>query len=396
VYKPTQPPVRPVPIEINEIWELASLNNTRHEFELPYYIVLKDTASIVPKVIDACLEHRSNLLIESPGEGKFEVIAKDGSDLVLQSIADALKLREASFKPRTSILKYISDSDGTELFHLHKIYSFNRFIYESAQSILCNAIEELDEIRILEEEVIRLSIILEKEEHKRISDPLEEHFFLDVLTKIINDFYGYIGCLKVGAEGSSYHQMRGALESFIVFMYGIGNESKSKVDTRLKQYREHQDVLRYIHYIDSQKNNDFCTVSAQQFEELKLKVSDWEKLWKIKAPKQKITDIRHWHYSSSIQTLFESVAKNNKYDHSLSYSHLCHGVHVSSVTQKITNGRKMVGFSKRSNGSFDMKNVRRNAMFMIMIFGQLTTELHKRYEVTLSEGLIHSILNSGV
>ena len=261
-------------------------------------------------------------------------------------------------------------------------FSFSNYIndYPKALDIIIQCLSQTS-LPKFEELTIRLMHALESKQLKPPDEESEE-FFNTMMCKLVNECLGFIGCLKAGADLAAYHHTRAIWELYAGLNYALGNEKKKS--KRLRRFNAFHGLQQYNHYIEraqqlqtkgitQEEFYNTCHVSSESFERLKQSVPEWSKLWEVKP--EDLSTIKHWHGKVSIEAMFGMLKEDSNAWNM--YGFFCHGTHLSPSARRMTNGLRLIGFPRLSNGTFDVRPIENLIGNMILALQQVMLFLFK-------------------
>jgi predicted nucleotidyltransferase len=251
-------------------------------------------------------------------------------------------------------------------------------------------------LRDLEVLTIRLMHALES---NLLKSPDEESkdFFVTVMSKLVNECIGFIGCLQAGADSATFHHSRAAWELYAALNYALGDERQRF--KRVRRFNEFHSLQKYNHYnermdklrsssITQEQFDRTCHVSSEAFEILKKKVPDWCRIWKVR--REELVGIHHWHGRTSIEDMFKSL-KDEPDAWSL-YEFYCHGAHLSPSARGMTDGIRLIGFPRLQNGSVNVQPIENQICNMILVLQRVSLFLSKNTgSPAISEIINHEV-----
>jgi len=244
----------------------------------------------------------------------------------------------------------------------------------------------------LENIALRFSYALE-ENILDLKSGNEQTFLTAVLVKVTNEMFGEIGALRNGALLASYHHARAALELFASLEHVYCTSSKK--GRKLEKFIEYPNVSKYLHFQEWQTylsegkitHEEFlngCNVSENNFQELKSKIPNWQRIWKLQ--KSNPSSILNWHHPASIKGLFESSDKTKSLWET--YEMLCHTTHLSPLGARVTGGHFLIGFP-RNDKDFDNRRINQPIVGTILAAQCITICLQEKVKAGLIEGVLN-------
>ena len=243
----------------------------------------------------------------------------------------------------------------------------------------------------LENIALRFSYALE-ENILDLKSGNEQAFLTAVLVKVTNEMFGEIGALRNGALLASYHHARAVLELFASLEHVYCKPSKK--ERKLGKFIEYPNVSKYVHFQEWQAHlsegkithEEFlngCKVSENNFQELKSKIPDWQRIWKLQESNP--SSILNWHHPASIKGLFESSDETKILWKT--YEMLCHLTHLSPLGERVTGGHFLIGFP-RDGKDFDYRRINQPIDGAILAAQQIAICLQKKVGAGLIEGVL--------
>jgi hypothetical protein len=270
--------------------------------------------------------------------------------------------------------------------YLDYIKSYPAALAEIADCLSRSSVPYLENI------ALRFSYALE-EKVLDLKSGNEQAFLTAVLVKVTNEMFGEIGALRNGALLASYHHARAALELFASLEHVYCNPSKKQ--RKLDKFIQYPNVSKYQHFQEWQTclsegkitHEEFlngCKVSENNFQELKSKMLDWQRIWKLQESNP--SSILNWHHPASIKGLFESSDETKALWET--YEMLCHLTHLSPLGERVTGGHFLIGFP-RDGKDFDYQRINFPIHGAILAAQRITICLQEK----VGAGLIEGVLN---
>lgn len=244
----------------------------------------------------------------------------------------------------------------------------------------------------LENVTLRLSHALE-ENILDLKDGNEKIFLTSVLVKTVNELFATIGSIKYGGLLACYHHSRSIFELLASLEHVYSNPSKRK--RKLEKFIEYQYLARYLHYlswkdrlstgeITKEQFDHGCRVSEEDFRGLLKRISEWQRIWKIKGDDPDLSVIQNWHYPATIEGLFKSSTDSNGvWD---TYELICHATHLSPLGERLTGGHFLMGFP-RNGSDFDYQKINQAIDGAILGAQKVALCLYKKINAGLIQGI---------
>ncbi len=246
-------------------------------------------------------------------------------------------------------------------------------------------------LSILEEIALRFCHALE-EHSLDLKQGKERVFLSDLLTKTTNELFALIGTLRYGAFLSSYHHTRSIFELYAALehVYCV----PSKVARKLEKYVEYKEIAKFLHYRDRKRllstghisEKDFldsCAISEKEFQDLAARVSNWNRIWKLKD--QDPASIKNWHHPAAIENLFRSSESTKPFWQA--YESICHITHLSPLSAGLTEGNLLIGFPRNNNG-YDYKKINFPIVYCILASQAIAAFLQSTVQTGLMDGVL--------
>lgn len=220
----------------------------------------------------------------------------------------------------------------------------------------------------------------------------EREFLCDILVQATNEMFAMIGCLRNGALLPSYHHTRSVLELYASLEHVYC--APAKRERKLEKFVEYPNVSKYLHSHSWQQqlskgeitNDQFiqgCAISQNEFNDLKKRLTKWQRIWKLKDADPDI--VKNWHYPATIRGLFESTAMTN--DFWTTYEIVSHATHLSPLGRRLRGGQYLIGFPADSSG-YDYKMINWPIVYSILASQAIVSCLHETVRAGLIEGVL--------
>lgn len=243
----------------------------------------------------------------------------------------------------------------------------------------------------LEDVALRFTHALE-EKLLDLKEGNEKIFLSALLTKATNEMFATVGALRNGGWLACHHHARAVVETFAALDHVYCTPLKK--ERKLRKFIEYDGLAKYQHYtewkeklekneITQKEFNQDCHVLEEQFEQLKTKIPDWEKIWKIEA--KGLSKINNWHYSASIEGLFQS-SENTRHLWP-TYEMLCHATHISPLAMNMSESHLLIGFPRRGS-QVDFKKLNQPINGTILGAQQIAICLSETVKAGLIEGVL--------
>jgi hypothetical protein len=256
--------------------------------------------------------------------------------------------------------------------------------YPAALAVIEDCLIQTD-LPKLENIALRFSYALDKK-ILDLKSGNEQAFLTAVLVKVTNEMFGEIGALRNGALLASYHHARAVLELFASLEHIYCKSSKK--ERKLEKFIEYPSVSKYLHFLSEEKitHEEFLNgykVSENNFQELKSKILDWQRIWNLSESSP--SGILNWHHPASIKGLFESSAETKSLWRT--YEMLCHVTHLSPLGTCVTRGHFTIGFP-RDDKDFDYRKINEPIVGAILAAQHIAICLQEKVGAGLIEGVL--------
>lgn len=267
-----------------------------------------------------------------------------GEDFFLAEALGRSILRNAKGRtcvPRGSHYKRCGEADMEK--QADEFRKYQQELYPRALENTERMLREATLLPWIELFTLRIMFALEKGEVSLKGGDSAE-FLRTMLSKMVQELLGYLGCLRAASLFGSTHHLRSLLEIEGCVKYLTHSEKRTKA--RLRKFNEYGMLIKYQRYsvfrakVSAGKitEEEYATniivppYLIAQFTEEKLK--EWRKLWSA----EDLSHVVAWHYPAAITNLIE-LDDDPEASHTTLYAQLCHGTHVSPVSNVFGAGR---------------------------------------------------------
>lgn len=241
-------------------------------------------------------------------------------------------------KPTTGIISF--ESYGNEVYQ-NALFKINKLLNEKS---LVPQFERL---------ALKVVYVLE---HKISTFPQDKtgEYIRHALTKMTNEMFSTIGCIRSGSLLGANHHIRGLIELNAALYYVFNPSDIIDTAKRIEKFFEYTSLYRYQHRKKLENELRNQQISQKEFDERNLlhdagyaeftseRVLCWQKLYGVKSV-DKLLKIKHWHHPDPISNLIKRV------NMSRDYAMLCQPTHFSSIGKNLAGGGfKLFGFGEEN------------------------------------------------
>lgn len=197
-------------------------------------------------------------------------------------------------------------------------------------------------------EVDQNKVLLSKDRLHRFSG--------DLLSKMLNEGWGFIGCYERGAYLAAYHHARACIELLAGYHWAVFK--KSKREKKVRRYFEFKELYLYNlfrEYSSSAPEVDLESLpgfSQDRIVEWESKKDDWARLFKVEA--DELSSVRNWHHGASIENMLSTLPDDGRTKRT--YDVFCHATHFSPHTHALGTGDTVLGLPIGMDGDVTKLN----------------------------------------
>ncbi len=178
----------------------------------------------------------------------------------------------------------------------------------------------------------------------------------DLLSKMLNEGWGFIGCYERGAYLAAYHHARECIELLAGYHWAVFK--KNKRDKKVRRYFEFEELYLYNiyqEYSSSAPEVDLESLPGfgqQRLAEWERKKDCWAKLFKIEV--SELSSVQNWHHGASIENMLSTLPDDGRTKRI--YDVFCHATHFSPHTHALGTDDTVLGLPVGSDGTVTMLN----------------------------------------
>lgn len=198
------------------------------------------------------------------------------------------------------------------------------------------------DLGLLRQLVLRLAYHLDRE-GIHFGNETEQGIAREILGKIVAEGWGLLACLEAGVYLPSFHHARSGVELLAALNHLFGDPVER--EKRVRRYIEFPKVQYYLLF--EAGDSHVKAVLGEQVHSQWIadgKPDKWRDLFKLRQGD--LRKVRYWHFPRTIADLITAVPYPEVAG---IYDSLSHGVHVSPLSQALSDGVLSIGLPTSEN-----------------------------------------------